>query len=115
MRILPVFLLLCLAWMAAGCNLPQPAAPVAGLPQAWLDAPLDGSLLSWAPYEVVFSWQRSRRGTERRVQRQRSGAGRSRQPAIGPIPGHFSGGVDAACAGGIYLTSAHVKQKRNLE
>lgn len=54
MRILSVFLLLCLAWMAAGCNLPQPAAPAKDVSQAWLDAPLDGSLLPWAPYEVVF-------------------------------------------------------------
>ena len=38
-----------------GCNLPQ-SQGVAGpsAPTAWLDAPLDGSIIPLAPYEVIF-------------------------------------------------------------
>jgi len=44
-----VFLLfLCL--LLVGCNLPQDLTA----PQAWIDAPLDGSTLPLAPYDIVF-------------------------------------------------------------
>ncbi len=41
-------LLICLL---AACNMPQAES---NLPQAWIDAPLDGSVLPLAPYEIVL-------------------------------------------------------------
>jgi hypothetical protein len=43
-------LLFVLCLLLAGCNLPQTGAG----PQAWIDAPLDGSTLPLAPTEIVF-------------------------------------------------------------
>jgi len=46
-------LLLLSLWVAA-CNAPTPTAvAIAGGPQAWIDAPLDGAALPVAPYAVV--------------------------------------------------------------
>jgi hypothetical protein len=42
------FLILCL--LVAGC---APAQSGSGSPQAWIDAPLDGSVLPLAPYEII--------------------------------------------------------------
>jgi hypothetical protein len=44
-----VFLLF-LSLLLVGCNLPQDLTA----PQAWIDAPLDGSTLPLAPYNIVF-------------------------------------------------------------
>lgn len=54
MKRLSAFILLSLGWILAACNPPQSAAPVADFSHAWLDAPRNGSLIPWAPYEVVF-------------------------------------------------------------
>jgi hypothetical protein len=43
-------LLFVLCLLLAGCNLPQTSSG----PQAWIDAPLDGSSLPLAPTEIVF-------------------------------------------------------------
>jgi hypothetical protein len=42
-------LLICL--LLAACHMPQAES---NLPQAWIDAPLDGSVLPLAPYEIIF-------------------------------------------------------------
>jgi hypothetical protein len=44
-----IALLLVFLVLLTGCNLPSISAP-----QAWIDAPLDGSSLPLAPYEIVF-------------------------------------------------------------
>lgn len=44
-----VFLLF-VCFLMVGCNLPQNLTA----PQAWIDAPLDGSTLPLAPYDIVF-------------------------------------------------------------
>lgn len=53
------FLVLCFAlvgFLSACAPTPtgQPVAAVRGGPMAWIDAPLDGSTLPLAPYEIVF-------------------------------------------------------------
>jgi len=40
--------------MLSACNFPTTFTPVAGNVSAWIDAPLDGSHLALAPYEVVY-------------------------------------------------------------
>jgi len=121
MRNLTVFILLCLTWLAAACNLSQTTPPPqTGLSQAWLDAPRDGSVLPLAPYEVVFHGsnpegvQQSEFSVNDQVQANpvSSQAGKSlvtfRVNWVPPAPGDYSLKVRSLSKGGIWSEYAKV-------